>query len=331
MTGIRYNQIIIYCISLLISFRLAHAEQDDIDTTINVSDDVLEDYIIHTFCVIFALCLSFVGVLVAYISNMEDALMRKYKKDGEIVRANVVSADFVRVATPDKVNCACSYLENIEEDDNSTDICEYAVFVDYKRVESHCHTHVRKQVKALGRDFWKPSGRNNIKIGVDYGDADYNDNFESLETHRFLDLLVIPGYPMSGLPAAQIERCRSFSFLLPTRILVICLLSFSTFCLYVGIITAPFIGRMQWSPLIVTGIASASLFGAITLFVTISLGSVFRCSMEEQYLQGGEMVQSQGDDTTLSSGDDSYLLLESPRGRNHPPVVITSNSTISTL
>lgn len=190
---------------------------------------------------------------------------------------------------------------------------------------------VRKQVKARGSDFAKadiPKTIEIIKVDEDLSEApsccvgkSTRQRQEPLE----LTVLVLPEHVNSGMALAQVDRSRTISYRIPTLVMFAALMIVTSFFLVLGVLgfkdgmpyattnadggddeaAAVSIGGVaKW-----TGSLLASLLVVEAAITHFFLRAPINDALEEEYLKGGDFVLSSGDSTSISSGDDSYLLL----------------------
>jgi len=296
----RYRIIGILLLAQYSAFSLAEEEEEAEEAT-QVEDDDIDGYVIVAFCVLFAACLSLIGVVIGFISFMEDYLMRCYQREGQELQAHVVSSEFVRV------------MSKSDSSHSDASGCEYAAFITYKMLDEEKNTQViRKQVKCTSGDFAPSPVPPSIKFKIltfdDIESKPSDDTPTSTKSPQLIDILVLPGYLKSGLPRRYIERVCSLKYRLPTVVLVLFMIAFSALCIYVAIVSLPGWEDRDMSLFSALCVYLAVLLFIEVLFVYLCLGNVLRQAMRVQYLEGGDSVSIHGDDTTISSGEDSFLV-----------------------
>ena len=265
-------------------------------------------YIIGFFCVLFALLISFIVVIVGYYSWLEDVLMKEYLQLAVVYEASVISADFSRAATTTEATTMCA--ANPEHAQS-----EYVACVEYRVAQkSKKKITIRKQVKVFACDFKKASGSSSdvphaidIEFAASCPTPD-DDDMESIICGQEVEVLVMPGYERSGMPRSQVLRTCSPTYRLPTITLLSFLIFLAGVCVYMTVQLTP--EALRPSDLATHYLAILILAAVLlieTTFVVGCWGGGMRDGVREIYLQGGDYVKIAHDDTTISSGDDSYL------------------------
>eukprot|EP00957_Ditylum_brightwellii_P076940 5848010-Ditylum_brightwellii.AAC.1 len=125
---------------------------DNMDLSENDHDEVIEDeyewYAILLFSLIFGYMITLFGVVVGYVSFKEDRLLRQYRDDGLVIKADVLSADLIRNAqgmtTNQGVNSKTSLIAE----------AEYSILVQYITLLTDSYpVRIQKQLKARGSDI----------------------------------------------------------------------------------------------------------------------------------------------------------------------------------
>lgn len=302
---------------LLLSCGLGFAQEAEESNTNDDDDDhdteMADVYIIGIVCVLFAVFMSFIAVVIGYYSWLEDMLMKEYLQKAVVHEATVLTAEFSRAATTTKPTTSC-----VPQDPGQ---CEYVARVEYRVPipKSKQKMMIRKQVKVFASDFKTSSGGSSSDIphaiAIEFAASfaiptdDHHDS-ESMVQGQEVEVLVMPGYSKSGLPRSQVLRTCSLSYRLPTMGLLLFLLSMATICFYLG-------ARLSPEELRPPGLAThylALMMFAIVVLAQLALvvgcwGNSINDGVKQIYLEGGEYVRISHDDTTISSGDDSYLRL----------------------
>jgi hypothetical protein len=293
MTNAWYTVLFLHVVvASCVSF--AAAEDDDIATE-NEEEEVTDEKVIAIFYLLFAACISLVGVSILYFSHLEDSLMKWYKEEGAVVKASVVSSNFARSLGAAKANCS-SQAQDIEQ--------EYVVCLQYQRTERVYHTViVQKQVRATEKDFIGLS--NSDSAGYVQFELPADMSFgEMSQCRRQMEILVLPGYSESGFPRRQIEQASSWTYRASSVILVMLMFLVAGFCLHRAAVDLDVETSIWFVP--------AALFTMVALefcLVHFSLRSVFMIALRQEYLENGTKIEMNGDASTLSSRAfaDEYL------------------------
>ena len=268
-------------------------------------------YIIAIFCYLVAFLMSFLAVLIGFYSILEDGLMREYLQQGRVHQASVLTADFIRAATTMK-RTSCRNADPGQS--------EYLAYVEYRVIETdRKKTSIRKQVKAFASDFRTSTEAvsdipHAIRCDIEFADCclptPSSGEMDSVVEAQEIEILVMSGYPRSGLPRSHVERASSLSFRLPTAGLVLFLVLMSGFCFAIGIHLSPSLLRLE--SVGSRTLAAATLASVVvveSLLIVACMGKGMYEGVREIYLEDGECTRISVDDTTISSADDSYLRL----------------------
>ena len=301
---------------LLLGCRLGFAEEVVAGSDGDIAeDDATKDmsdvYIIGGFCVLIAILMSFMAVTIGYYSWLEDGLMKDYFQNAVVHEATVLTAEFSRAATTTKPNAACVPKEPGQS--------EYVARVEYRVTipKSRQKLMIRKQVKVFASDFKASSEASSSDIpnaiAIEFAGSftiptDDHHDLESVVQGQEVEVLVMPGYSRSGLPRSQVLRTCSLSYRLPTLGLLVFLLLMACVCFFLGVKLSP----EEVRPAGVAAYQLALLTMATVVLAEVSLvvgcwGKGMSEGVKQIYLEGGEYVRISHDDTTISSGDDSYL------------------------
>lgn len=270
-----------------------------------------DTYVVGLFCVLFALLMTLVAVVVGQYACLEDSLMKEYLEKAVVHEASVLSADFSRAATTARPATVCSTAEQSRS--------EYLAYVEYNVSNKETtKATIRKQVKVFASDFKKATSESDvpqaIKCDIEFALSfvpmrSIDDDMESTAAdHQEVEVLVMPDYPRSGLPRSQVVRSISLSYRLPTAGLILFLLLLSGLCIYIGFELTP----VAWIPVSLSSyqltlLALTALLTAEVLLAITCLGEGMREGVREIFFEAGEFMKISHDDTTISSGDDSYL------------------------
>lgn len=277
------------------------------------------------FSLMFGFFIILFGTVIAYFSFMEDSLMRTYIKDGDLIKGDVMSAEFSRGGG--QVGAPCS---------NKRAIAEYIVFVEYSRkLRSNYDVRVRKQMKAKETDFIKPliPGSHamlaSLKDQVEGDKIVERDHVEGIDCDGYVDigigpihqsstlgrpdeieLYVLPDFPTSALPRRQVERACGYRYRLATFAFVVVVLALAAFCTRIAAealvdMTNPEQGGIEFY-------AFLFFMGLIVVqapVIHFCLRDLFWSVLQGEYLNEGDYVPIERDDSSLStSGSDAFLV-----------------------
>jgi hypothetical protein len=294
----------------------AAAEDDDIVTG-NEEEEVMDEKVIAIFYLLFAACISLVGVSILYFSSLEDSLMKWYKDEGAVVKASVVSSNFARSLGTAKADCS-SQAQDVEQ--------EYVVCLQYQRTEGVYNTViVQKQVKATEKDFIDLS--NSGSAGYVEFELPADISFgEMSPCRRQMEILVLPGYSESGFPRRQIEQASSWTYRASSVILVMLMFLLAGFCFHRAAVDLD-VETSSW-------FVSAALFTMVALefcLVHFSLRHVFMIALRQEYLENGSKHEMNGSPSTLSSRAfaDEYIENGGKHEMNGTPSNLSSQGIMS--
>jgi hypothetical protein len=297
-----------------------------------------ESYTLASFAFFFGICISLVPVVIIYFSLLEDALLRKFNREGTSVEGQVVSGDL-------------SLVRHMQQSCSQQGKTEYVAQVQYRFHEVNGYTSiVRKHIKALDSDFYQTSqegkdrhGSNNIvQLHVELPDEELNisdlckhfDNGSDVvfQEHplgqQYIQLLLLPDHPHSAVPKRQVAREIQWNRWLPTALLGMGLVSLSGFCVHMGLSNALLVGNngelatslmmtSSWTRM--QGLAMAATLALLlvdVLLIKWSCHNLFTEALAAEYLEGGEMMVKMDDETlaTLSScfSEEGFSTLNSP-------------------
>ena len=321
------------------------------DESEDISDDVIiysqnsdtEWYMVVIFSFMFGFFIILFGVVTAYFSVMEDLLMRRYIEKGEIIRGDVMSVEYARGGGRVGV---CS---------QSRQSTEYITFVEYTRQLSTNYTvRVRKQMKVRETDFVRPllpgtsAMLQSMKIKV--GDQGSDQGGESDEAHYgahcyesyddsgpvnklgtfptpdTIELYILPEYPRSGYPRHQVERVCGCRYRLSTTALIVIDFALAAFCTRLATEAIEDLDDTEQRKIAKFAIRIFVILIAMQVPLThCCLRKLFSDVLREEYLESGEFVPIEHDDSSLSSAaSDAYLTMSrciSPLAAEGSPVL----------
>jgi hypothetical protein len=279
--------VLLAVIACCVPFAAAETNDDTETEAEQREEEVLDEKVIATFYILCGACISLVGVSILYFSSLEDSLMKRYKENGAIVKASVVTSTFARSLGAAKLDCS-SPAQDVEQ--------EYVVCLEYRRTERVYYTVIiQKQVRATEEDFIEPSNSEEF----DYVQFDIPTDLslgEMSPCRRQMEILVLPGYSESGFPRRQIERACSWTYRASTVILVMFMFLLSGFCFHRAAVDLD-VETSSW-------FVPAVLFTMVALeigLVHVSLRGIFMIALREEYLENGSKLEMNGDPSTLSS------------------------------
>jgi hypothetical protein len=148
-------------------------------------------------------------------------------------------------------------------------------------------------------------------------------------TSHLIPILVLEDYPKSAIPQGHVHRACSWKYKLSTVTLVAILLAFAGFCLLLAadvmyptslLSLKTHYGSTNDDMLVAAAFSRGHVFMLVGLIllglvlvevasVHYFMGKTLSDSIRETYLEGVDQGSVSMDDTTLSSGDDTYLMV----------------------
>ena len=324
--------LLVLCTSLAVAEDAEGDEMFDDNVSSRGDSGNEEWYMVLLFSLLFGFFITLFGAFVGYFSVLEDSLMRRYKREGVIVCANVVSSEFARGGG--KVAIFTKQRDNPE----------YIAFVEYDfRLAEHYTVRVRKQVKAKASDFVNTSAPGKgtligLRLGISCarnaqrdayaelgypedtccGNADdWKDDADVSQvpaSRELLELLVLPDHERSGYPRMAVERACGLRYRLSTLGLVVFDLALAAFCTRLA--ANDVLALEHDTHRIIGWYAIATFLVLIALEVPLihcCCHQVFDDALKEEYLESGDYVPLPHDDSSLSSGSDMFLSRQSSR------------------
>lgn len=335
-------------------WNLAVAEEMNQDA-INCDDDAFEEgigskdaVVLFFMFVFFGVVVSVFGLLLGYISFMEDSIMQEYRRKGVRVVGDVVATEFTRgVGRND---------EALVKFDSQR---EYFVTAQYTVLLSATYPiRVRKQLRCLENEFWYPEhpdanailSKNSqshtifqdpcstCKSDTEEGGLEASLHQQSTTARieivtsaesfikkfqtnqgRKLQLLVLPGHPLSALPVPQIERRLSTRHRLYSTLFIIATMTISVFCFRLasqfllhdnmedvsqGSESTSLSSLFQERPIKRIGLLyMLFLVGALLPLpcVHYALHNSIRNSLQEEYFESGDIIKGGLEEDSLST------------------------------
>jgi hypothetical protein len=302
---------------------------DAVDDGVHLENSGEEDrFVVLILSLLFGFIIIFVGSTIIYFFLQEDSLMRRYRKEGEVVRATVMMAAFARGG------------DEVEFCTETKTQSEFIVFVEYDWPFAKDYmVRVRKQVKSRQDDFvalariGSPSmmhisintmlhgGTQMTMSPTHVLDQHLNgsgaittdfSNFSHMQPestdhaifrgHYFLDLLVLPGYVRSGHPQKSVERSCSPRSQMSTATLLLFTLLLATFC---AILAAQAVSGIADEHEQSLGYNAIRVFLVLIVLqvplVHVFLHSVMVDALRDEYLERGELVPMDRGSSSISS------------------------------
>ena len=310
---------------------LVGAEDDELqadDEPVDLLVTPLDTAVIVFFTISCAIFLSFFGVLLGYFSVKEDMLMRRYQRDGIRIRAAIdtETIQYTRhlvAASPPSPRCCCRDRKESNAQEltlNSQQEC--TLVIEYRSVDpcpQGFAKRVRKQVRAIESDFvetncWKPPRLSSILF--DMLPEEKHISFEGpVPSHDFpgqhgleLEILQLLPYKKSGLPRNQVERACSWSYRLPTMVMVMVIVVFAASCIFFAMdmiaigMDADRMDVIVWSSAVISVMLTCEI-----LLIRACGETYMNFALQHEYLDGAGILLDYGDSASLSSGEDSFL------------------------
>lgn len=275
----------------------------------------------------FAFLISFIASIFAYVSFLDSRITKRYQSEASTVEADVISTEPARSGSVSGGFCI------------DTNQKEYNVVVEYDQIipPNGYRMKVRKQVGVVEEDFVHPNhsrlqcservfSLDSVLKQTTDGDVEAGkvtrskppiilnqDSFfqKFVVEERKIELLVINGHPKSGFPLRQHARKMDSKNHLATFFYFGVALLVTAVCTH---ISARMLYELVDMRELRQRVAFSLVFGfiaAIALQIPLThlaLNKTFQQMLEEEYFGGGDMMQTGQDDSTLSSGSDTYLL-----------------------
>jgi len=205
---------------------------------------------------------------------------------------------------------------------------EYSTFVEYDELlRDDFKVRVRKQVKVLDTDFvdknlmpWKDSAGQTLLSSYIAGNAKNKEPALAEATpsshpvedmsynRRYVELYVLPSCPKSGYPAKQVERAIGIKHRLSTVALVIFDILLAAFCIRLASDALEDLQDLDERRYGIYAIAIFSILFLLELpMIHCVLGSWFATFLLEEYVENGDFLIRDDDQSTLSSESDMYL------------------------
>lgn len=306
------------------------------DSLVDTADDGVhrenngeeERFVVLILSLMFGFIITLVGSGIIYFFLQEDSLMRRYRNEGEVVRATVMMAAFIRGG--DQVEC-CTKTKTQPE---------LTVFVEYNWLFAKDYmVRVRKQVKSRQDDFValvKIGSPSMMHISINtmlHGGpiittspthlleqqlngsgaitTDFSDFSHALpkipepaflRDHYFLDLLVLPEYARSAHPQKSVERACSPQSRMSTATLLLFTLLLAAFCAFLAAEAVSGIEDEHEQSL---GYNAIGVFLVLTVLqvplIHLLLHGVIVSALREEYLERGELVPMDEGSSSISS------------------------------
>lgn len=286
-----------------------NADQADASaTTDDTTDDKLgsEDetflFILFSF---FALCVSFFGSFLLYISYLDDRIMKRYSEEGVLLEGEVVTTEFTRWVDGDMTKLGDSNGQK-----------EYFVSIEYSyNLSENYPIRIRKQLRVLKCDFCQADSCHDRKPNPAVEIIASRDSFFrsfQFDHGRKLELLVLPKHHLSALPACQVKRRLSPRYRLYSIAFVVVAIIIALFCFHLA---AQEFGELVYgdevnSKRTIVREVLVDLVFAIFALTPVScihffLRDMILYSLEGEYFErGGRVLKGGQDDSSLSSRSD---------------------------
>jgi hypothetical protein len=294
-------------------------EQEQTDDGLGRGDDWV---FVVLVALLFAFFISLFGSFFGSVTYMDDAIMQRYKEEADVVQADVISTEFARGGAGDGDVC----FEPGQK--------EYCVIVEYDHLmPDNYRIRIRKQLRAMESDFVHLN-----HVGLDFptsndakGDknrtprrsnrdkaADIESQRNSarvifnkdayfqkfLVEERKLELLVLDGHPKSGFSARQLKRRLSLRYRMSSMAFVLSAILVTLLCFLMAVRAIEDTGQSSGWIMVLSFAVLILLQGPCIHF---TLRKSIQESLQEEYFEAAEVLQTGQDDSSLSSGSDSFL------------------------
>ena len=260
----------------------------------------------------FALCLSFLGSTMLYVSYIDDRIMKRYADKGTLTDGEVVATELVRGC-----NTGCNAGCNADTR-NYSGQRDYLVSVHYTCVLSENNrTLIRKKIRALECDFCPPDqtsqcsdSKSNPLIEILCMQDDFFQNCEYDHQGKKVQLLVLPDQHLSALPASQIKRRLSTKSRISSLAFALVSILIAVLCLNLAMppLWQRIYGEREAETRGLLRLLAFNLsFVMIALFpvtcIHFLLRDMVQSSLENEYFKAGAKILKGGgyDDSSLSS------------------------------
>lgn len=268
---------------------------------------------------IFGLLLSLIGFVIGYSSYLEALLLKRYKSEGVLLRADVVSRKLVRGGQSGWHATA--------------DTAFYEVYVHYwHELTSNYSVKIRKRLtkveedelihmqtnsqQMLGTESEDDSATGSVYISpaIDIVIATLPSDKVERQAHGTnhdnggitCNLYVLPGFPRSGYPKMHVDRASSISSRLRTLCLVGVVLCIAGLCFGYSahLILLEESTSSYGLPPQKIGLTTFIIVGALLALQLFSipycLHDTMQLALSEEYLENGDFLSIPRDDSTLS-------------------------------
>lgn len=291
------------------SFTTRRMEEETAD------DNILpQEWYMHLICpLVFGLFLSFISFVIGYFSYLEAGLLTRYKDEGNIVRAEVVSRMLLRGKDREGGNAHAAVCADM-------DAATYAIYVHYYyEITSDYTVKIRKRLTKIRKDDmaidWQQSAGEEPKGNVNNIESAYappsvdtvitKSSSDAVERQaaNHIDLYVLTGHPRSGCAKMHVDRASGLSHRLQTLFLPGVFLCIGGLCFWYSVHVllwkeSPAVKeeKLEWTMLIAAGALLVLQIWLIPQFLHKSL----QCVLNEEYIENGDFLSVPRDDSTIS-------------------------------
>jgi len=294
---------------VIFSANVINADQDDASaTTDDATDNKLgseDEIFLFILFLFFALCVSFFGSFLLYLSYLDDRIMKRYAEEGILLKGEVVTTEFTRGVDGDMTKLG---------DNNGQK--EYFVSLEYSyNLSDNYPIRIRKQLRVLECDFCQADSCHDRKPNPVVEIIASRDSFFKsfqFDHGRTLELLVLPKHYLSALPACQVKRRLSTKYRLYSITFVVVAIIIAVFCFHLA---AQEFGELVYGDegnverTILRAILVDLVFAIFALTpvpcIHFLLRDMILYSLEGEYFErGGHVLKGGEDDSSLSSRSD---------------------------
>lgn len=259
---------------------LVHWATAETDTTksemVGVSS-ATEDSVSSVLHFFFAICVSLVSTMFAYVAASEGKVMKTYQTKGRSIEGRILDWKYSR------------RIPN-ENDD------EYDVTVDYKCIEVGGYTTViRKQLKCRRSELYiaDDSQHEFVKVCVELENVfSFEEAMFDRPNRQRIRLLLLDEFPNSGIPQRTVRDAMRLGRRAPVLACILLLLLLTAFCVFLGLATLIPANSLSGLTVIALSLAAATTLCLVEYLVLWGTCLYYKMDsvLTSEYLEAGEML-----------------------------------------